>query len=114
MPAVTVLGKDLATLDDDQGLQLLQALGLLEHGGQPGIGGCQGAENEQASPGRVRGDTGVSLGAADAGQMSTCRARLWPGATVQSGSRAAARLLEGERTYWRIQVCVRPSASMPM
>ncbi len=47
MAAVTALGKDLATLGDDQGLQLLQALGLREHGGQPGIGDCQGAEKEQ-------------------------------------------------------------------
>lgn len=40
MASVTALGKDLATLGDDQGLQLLQALGLLEYGGQSGIGGC--------------------------------------------------------------------------
>ena len=47
MAAVTALGKDLATLGDDQGLQLLQALGLREHGSQPGIGDCQRAEKEQ-------------------------------------------------------------------
>jgi len=47
MAAVTTLGKDLATLGDDQGVQLLQTLALLERGGQPGIGGCQGAEQEQ-------------------------------------------------------------------
>jgi len=47
MAAVTALDKDFATPGDDQGLQLLQALGLVEHAGQPGIGGRQGTENEQ-------------------------------------------------------------------